>query len=337
MIVLGIETSCDETAVALYGDEGLLAHEVYSQISVHQPFGGVVPEIAARDHIQKILPLISAAMTKCGVKGDELSGIAFTAGPGLVGALMVGASVGRSLAYAWGIPAIPVHHMEAHLMAVMLEEKRPDYPFLALLVSGGHTLLVEVTKFGGYSILGQSIDDAVGEAFDKTAKLLGLPYPGGPSLEKAAVNGVAGKFKFPRPMSNRPGFNMSFSGLKTSVANTVAKIRPLTPRLVADVAYAFQEAAIDSLIIKIRGALDHTGLNELAIVGGVSANGVLRQCCEELMNDRGGAVYYPRLEWCTDNGAMVAYTGYLRLRQQPSSLSDLAIKVKTRWPIDSIE
>jgi N6-L-threonylcarbamoyladenine synthase len=335
MIVLGIETSCDETAVALCGESGLLAHIVYSQIDKHQPYGGVVPEIAARDHVSKLIPLLTQTLEQANISSDQLSAVAYTSGPGLAGALMVGAAVGRSLAYGLGIPAISIHHIEAHLMAVMLEDDKPQYPFLALIVSGGHTLLVNVKSFGDYEILGQSIDDAVGEAFDKTAKLLGLPYPGGPALAQLAVSGNSERFNFPRPMSRHSGFNFSFSGLKTAAVKVSSQLnQPLAFQDKADIASSFQEAAIESLLIKVKQALKETGLKQIAMVGGVSANVLLRKRCAELAHTLGVRVYYPRPEWCTDNGAMVAYTGYLRFSQNEST--GLPIRVKARWPIDSL-
>ncbi len=334
MIVLGIETSCDETAVALYGDNGLLSHRVFSQIPAHQIYGGVVPEVAARDHVVKLLPLIDGALCDAGVSTQDLSAVAYTVGPGLVGALMVGASMGCALAYALKIPAIEIHHMEAHLMAVMMEQESPEYPFLALLVSGGHSLLVQVESFGRYQILGQSVDDAVGEAFDKTAKLLGLDYPGGPALAKLAEVGTPGRFRFPRPMANKPGLNFSFSGLKTAVANKMASFKAASKQDKSDIAYAFQEAAVDTLLTKLKLALEQTGLNQVAVVGGVSANQHLRERCHALLDSFGGKVYFPRLEWCTDNGAMVAFTGYQRCKL--SARDNLRIRVKARWPIDSL-
>ena len=335
MNILGIETSCEETAVAIYGDEGLLAHEVYSQISAHQPYGGVVPEIAARDHVRKLLPLVNRAMKSADIDRGAISAVAYTAGPGLVGALMVGASTGASLAYSLGVPAIPIHHMEAHLMAVMLEEHCPSYPFLALLVSGGHTLLVDVEAFGSYKILGQSIDDAVGEAFDKTAKLLGLPYPGGPALAELALLGRSDAYRFPRPMAHSGCLNMSFSGLKTAAVKAYQDLPSKTcDQSKADIACAFQDAAIDSLLNKVKAAVELTGYRQIAMVGGVSANIELRQRCQDWFASVKGEVFYPRREWCTDNGAMVAYTGYLRANL--TSSSELAIRVTARWPMDTL-
>ena len=334
MKILGIESSCDETAVAIYcQDDGLIAHKIYSQIELHQQYGGVVPELAARDHIRRTIPLVEACLAQAQLTAASITGVAYTAGPGLVGALMVGAAVARSLAYAWRVPAIGVHHMEAHLMAVMLEEERPAYPFVALLVSGGHTLLVEAKAFGQYTLLGESVDDAVGEAFDKTAKLLGLPYPGGPAIEALALSGVPGRFTLPRPMINRPGCDFSFSGLKTQTMTTFAQSSQ-DEQSRADIALAFQDAVVDTLRIKCERALAQTQASRLAVVGGVSANQALRSSLATHLAERGVQVYYPRLAYCTDNGAMVAYTGYLRHRQ--ASESDFAVEVRARWPLTDL-
>ncbi|MZI92629.1 tRNA (adenosine(37)-N6)-threonylcarbamoyltransferase complex transferase subunit TsaD [Vibrio sp. CAIM 722] len=334
MRIIGIETSCDETGVAIYDDEkGLLAHQLYSQIKLHADYGGVVPELASRDHVKKAVPLIKQAMADANLTPADIDGVAYTAGPGLVGALLVGSTIGRSLAYAWNVPAVPVHHMEGHLLAPMLEDTPPEFPFLALLVSGGHTMIVEVRAIGDYKILGESIDDAAGEAFDKTAKLMGLDYPGGPLLAKLAEKGHAGRFKFPRPMTDRPGLDMSFSGLKTFTANTIAA-QGNDEQTRADIAYAFQEAVCDTLVIKCRRALEQTGLKRIVIAGGVSANKALRQALEMLAAKRGGAVYYPRTEFCTDNGAMIAYAGMQRLKN--GDVTDLSLEAKPRWPIDQL-
>jgi N6-L-threonylcarbamoyladenine synthase len=335
MIVLGIETSCDETAVAIYGEAGLMAHEIYSQIVSHQPYGGVVPELAARDHVRKLLPLVQQTLQLAKISPGDVSAIAYTSGPGLVGALMVGAAFGASLAYSWGVPAIEVHHMEAHLMAAMLENKCPQYPFLALLVSGGHTLLVDVRAFGDYVILGQSVDDAVGEAFDKTAKLLGLPYPGGPALAELALSGTSGVYHFPRPMAHAKNLNMSFSGLKTAAVKAFNDLAgTASEQNKADIAIAFQQAAVDSLLIKVRRAVVQTGYSQIAVVGGVSANKHLRHCCNQWAETVGVECFYPRHELCTDNGAMVAYTGYLRAAKNCGS--SLAIKARSRWSLESL-
>ncbi|MCP3699460.1 tRNA (adenosine(37)-N6)-threonylcarbamoyltransferase complex transferase subunit TsaD [Aliivibrio sp. S4TY2] len=335
MRILGIETSCDETGIAIYDDEkGLLAHQLYSQVKLHADYGGVVPELASRDHVKKTIPLIQAALNDAGLTKDDIDGIAYTAGPGLVGALLVGSTIGRSIAYAWDVPAIPVHHMEGHLLAPMLEDVPPAFPFVALLVSGGHTMMVEVKGIGDYQILGESVDDAAGEAFDKTAKLMGLDYPGGPLLSKLAESGTKGRFKFPRPMTDRPGLDFSFSGLKTFAANTIrANDDDLQTR--ADIAFAFQEAVVDTLAIKCRRALKQTGMKRLVMAGGVSANKYLRQELEVMMKKIGGEVFYPRTEFCTDNGAMIAYAGMQRLKN--GETTDLAVQAKPRWPIDQLE
>ncbi|MFP5349687.1 MAG: tRNA (adenosine(37)-N6)-threonylcarbamoyltransferase complex transferase subunit TsaD [Gammaproteobacteria bacterium] len=334
MLVLGIESSCDDTGVALYdGAKGLLAHRLYSQIALHQPYGGVVPELASRDHVQKLLPLVQTVLTAAEKQVGDITAVAYTAGPGLAGALLVGAAFGRSLALARGIPAIGVHHMEAHLLSPLLEPEGPEFPFLALLVSGGHTLLADVERVGRYTILGESIDDAVGEAFDKTAKLLGLGYPGGPAIERLAANGRPGRFNFPRPMVDRPGLDFSFSGLKTAVAQTVAA--GTDAQTAADIAAAFQTAAVDTLAIKCERALADTGHTRLLIAGGVSANRLLRTRLAEIAAKRGARIYYPRLEFCTDNGAMIAYAGYLRLCA--GQHTELAFNVRPRWRLTELE
>lgn len=335
MRILGIETSCDETGIAIYDEEqGLLSHQLYSQVKLHADYGGVVPELASRDHVKKTIPLIKAALKEAGLTSKDIDGVAYTAGPGLVGALLVGATIGRSLAYAWNVPAVPVHHMEGHLLAPMLEDNPPEFPFVALLVSGGHTMMVEVKAIGEYQILGESIDDAAGEAFDKTAKLMGLDYPGGPLLSRLAENGTKGRFKFPRPMTDRPGLDFSFSGLKTFAANTIVA-NDNDDQTRADIAYAFQEAVCDTLVIKCRRALEQTGLKRIVIAGGVSANKQLRISLEALAQKVGGAVYYPRTEFCTDNGAMIAYAGMQRLRN--GEMTDLSVQAQPRWPIDQLK
>lgn len=335
MRILGIETSCDETGIAIYDDEqGIMSHRLYSQIAVHADYGGVVPELASRDHVRKTIPLIKEVLAEANLTPQDLDGVAYTAGPGLVGALLVGCSIGRSLAYGWNLPAVPVHHMEGHLLAPMLEDDVPDFPFVALLVSGGHTMLVRVDGIGKYELLGESVDDAAGEAFDKTAKLLGLDYPGGPVLAKMAESGTKGRFKFPRPMTDRPGLDFSFSGLKTFAANTVAK-EDNAAQTHADIAYAFQEAVVDTLSIKCKRALQQTGLKRLVIAGGVSANKSLREKLEQLTSKLGGQVYYPRPEFCTDNGAMIAYAGLQRLKA--GTHADLTFKATPRWPLDTLE
>ncbi|MDN3378267.1 MULTISPECIES: tRNA (adenosine(37)-N6)-threonylcarbamoyltransferase complex transferase subunit TsaD [unclassified Pseudoalteromonas] len=335
MRILGIESSCDETGIAIYDDEqGLLAHQLYSQVKVHADYGGVVPELASRDHVRKTLPLIDAAFAQAGCTADDIDGIAYTAGPGLVGALLVGTSIGRSLAYGWNIPAVAVHHMEGHLLAPMLEEDVPDFPFIALLVSGGHTMMVKVEGIGQYEVLGESVDDAAGEAFDKTAKLLGLDYPGGPRLAKLAEQGEPKRFIFPRPMTDKPGLDFSFSGLKTAAAITI-RDNDSDEQTKADIAHAFQTAVIDTLVIKCKRALKQTGIKRLVIAGGVSANVELRAQLERVMQGMKGRVYYPRTEFCTDNGAMIAYAGMQRLKA--GQFASLDMKTKPRWPIDSLE
>ena len=334
MRVLGIETSCDETGIAIYdGKLGLLSHVLYSQIPLHADYGGVVPELASRDHIRKTIPLIKQALNEANCDASSIDGVAYTAGPGLAGALLVGAAIGRSLAMAWGKPALAVHHMEGHLLAPMLEETPPEFPFLALLVSGGHTQLVAVEGIGRYQLLGESIDDAAGEAFDKTAKLMGLDYPGGPLLAKLATQGDSKKYKFPRPMTDRPGLDFSFSGLKTSAANVIAK-EGRSAEVQADIAASFQQAVVDTLVIKCERALEQTGYKRLVIAGGVSANTSLREQLAALLKRRGGAVYYPRKEFCTDNGAMIALAGYYRLAA--GQQQDLTIGVTPRWPMQDL-
>jgi N6-L-threonylcarbamoyladenine synthase len=335
MIVLGIETSCDETGVAIYDSaRGLLGDALYSQIDVHAKYGGVVPELASRDHVRKLLPMVNQAIDKSGIYKKDITGVAYTAGPGLVGALLVGATAGRCLAWTWGVPAIGIHHMEGHLLAPMLEADPPGFPFLALLVSGGHTLLVEVDGIGAYRVLGDSIDDAVGEAFDKTATVLGLSYPGGPALAALALQGDPGRFTFPRPMTNRPGLDFSFSGLKTFALNTWRE-SDQTDRDRADIARAFEDAVVDTMAIKCRRALAQTGLQTLVIAGGVGANVRLRARLGELMAKEGGRVCYPRPAFCTDNGAMIAYAGYRRL--QAGQHESLSIKATPRWSLEELQ
>ncbi|CAI2318824.1 N(6)-L-threonylcarbamoyladenine synthase, TsaD subunit [Vibrio parahaemolyticus] len=334
MRIIGIETSCDETGIAIYDDEkGLLAHKLYSQVKLHADYGGVVPELASRDHVKKTIPLIKEALKKANLTSQDIDGVAYTAGPGLVGALLVGATIGRSIAYAWGVPAVPVHHMEGHLLAPMLEDNPPPFPFVAVLVSGGHSMMVEVKGIGEYKILGESIDDAAGEAFDKTAKLMGLDYPGGPLLSKLAEKGTPGRFKFPRPMTNVPGLDMSFSGLKTFTANTIAANGD-DEQTRADIAYAFEEAVCATLAIKCKRALEQTGMKRIVIAGGVSANRRLRAELEKLAKKIGGEVYYPRTEFCTDNGAMIAYAGMQRLKN--GEVADMSVEARPRWPIDQL-
>jgi N6-L-threonylcarbamoyladenine synthase len=343
MRILGIETSCDETGIALYDSQrGLLADALYSQIGLHAEYGGVVPELASRDHIRKTLPLIEQVLSDAACTRQDIDGIAYTVGPGLAGALMVGAMIGRSLAYALGIPAIGVHHMEGHLLAPMLEEEAPPFPFIALLVSGGHTQLVRVDAIGCYRLLGESVDDAAGEAFDKAAKMLGLPYPGGPQMAKLAEQGVVGRFTFPRPMVKHPGLDFSFSGLKTFTLTTVQEQREsnscgdgqLDAQTRADIACAFQQAVVETLVIKCKRALKQESLTRLVLAGGVSANRKLRDCLEIAMKDLGAKVFYARPEFCTDNGAMIAYAGCQRLLA--GQQDDLAINTYPRWPMEQL-
>ena len=342
MIVLGIESSCDETGIALFDNErGLLAHTLHSQIELHAEYGGVVPELASRDHIRYLLPLLEKALLQADIKKSALDGVAYTAGPGLIGALMSGASVGRSLAWALGIPAVEVHHMEGHLLAPMLEDNPPEFPFVALLVSGGHTLLAYVKGIGQYELLGQSLDDAAGEAFDKTAKLLGLGYPGGPALAAMAEKGRQGAYKFPRPMIDRPGVDFSFSGLKTFALNTMQKAAHqvgsdgvLSEQVKADISLAFEEAVVDTLKIKCRRALQQQDCNKLVIAGGVGANKRLRAELAEMIAQLDGELYYPRVEFCTDNGAMIAQVGCFRL--MAGETQALEIDARARWSMQDL-
>ncbi|WP_258806457.1 tRNA (adenosine(37)-N6)-threonylcarbamoyltransferase complex transferase subunit TsaD [Pseudidiomarina sp. CB1] len=335
MRVLGIETSCDETGIAIFDTEhGLLAHQLYSQVKLHADYGGVVPELASRDHVRKTLPLIQAALKQANLTAEQIDGVAYTAGPGLVGALLVGACIGRSLALGWQVPAVAVHHMEGHLLAPMLEDKPPAFPFIALLVSGGHTQLVRVDGIGQYQLLGESVDDAAGEAFDKTAKLMGLDYPGGPRLAALAEQGRADCYKFPRPMTDRPGLDFSFSGLKTFAANTIAAADD-DAQTRADIARAFQDAVVDTLVIKCRRALKETGLKRLVVAGGVSANKELRAQLHAFAEKIGGEVFFPRPEFCTDNGAMIAYAGAQRLAA--GEHVDERVKTYPRWPLEQLK
>ncbi|HZP65473.1 MAG TPA: tRNA (adenosine(37)-N6)-threonylcarbamoyltransferase complex transferase subunit TsaD [Rudaea sp.] len=332
--VLGVETSCDETGVAVFDrDRGLLAHALYSQIAMHNAYGGVVPELASRDHVRKLLPMIRQTLAGAGLRVDELRGIAYTAGPGLIGALLVGASCARALAWALDVPAIGVHHMEGHLLAPLLEADPPEPPFVALLVSGGHSMLVEVAAIGRYRLLGDTLDDAAGEAFDKTAKLMGLPYPGGPALARLAESGTPDRFRFARPMTDRPGLDFSFSGLKTQVL-LAYQAHAHEPAAKADIARAFEDAIVETLLIKCRRALAETGTHRLVIAGGVGANRKLRAQLAAAAERDGFRVYFPRLEFCTDNGAMIALAGALRLG---AGLHDGAeIKVAPRWDLETL-
>lgn len=334
MRILGIETSCDETGIAIYdGEQGLLAQTLYSQTSLHAVHGGVVPELASRDHIKKILPLLQQTLAQADLNLRDINGIAYTIGPGLAGALLVGAAIGRTLGWALNIPAIGIHHMEGHLLAPMLETPQPSFPFVALLVSGGHTLLVKVAGVGQYDILGESLDDAAGEAFDKTAKLLGLPYPGGPALAALAEKGNPDRFSFPRPMTDRPGLDFSFSGLKTYALNTLQS-HSFDETLAADIARAFQDAVVETLAVKCQRALKQTQMTALVVAGGVSANRALRNRLQVIAESCGARVYYPRIAFCTDNGAMIAYAGYQRLRA--GQCDDLSFKIKARWSMEDL-
>jgi N6-L-threonylcarbamoyladenine synthase len=350
MRVIGIETSCDETAVAVYDEvRGLLSHRLYSQIAMHQEYGGVVPELASRDHVRRLLPLVREALADSGSDRSSIDGVAYTAGPGLIGALLAGAGFARSLAYAWGKPAVAIHHLEGHLLAPLLETHAPAFPFLALLVSGGHTKLVDVAGLGRYRILGETLDDAAGEAFDKTAKMLGLPYPGGAALARLAEDGHSGRFIFPRPMLDRPGLAFSFSGLKTA-ALVALRGRVLDDELRADVARGFQEAVVDTLAEKSRRALRASGHRRLVVAGGVGANRKLRERLTAIASESGAELYFPRTEFCTDNGAMIALAGCLRLAATTASSSmavpaagdvedaarGLSLGARARWPLEDI-
>ncbi len=331
MRVIGIESSCDETAVAVYDAErGLLSHRLHSQVALHQAYGGVVPELASRDHVRRLLPLVREALSDAASDRDSISGVAYTAGPGLIGALLVGVGFARSLAYAWDRPAVGVHHLEGHLLAPLLEADPPAFPFLALLVSGGHTQLVDVAGLGRYRIIGESLDDAAGEAFDKTAKLLGLPYPGGAALARLASSGRGGQFTFPRPMLDRPGLEFSFSGLKTA-ALVALRGRILDDQVRADVALAFEDAVVATLVEKSRRALRLTGHRRLVVAGGVGANLALRERLRELGRESGAELYFPRPEFCTDNGAMIALAGCMRL--QAGGAHAVAMPARAIWEL----
>lgn len=335
MRVIGIESSCDETAVAVFDTEqGLLSHRLHSQIALHQAYGGVVPELASRDHVRRLLPLVREALGAAACAVASIDGVAYTAGPGLIGALLTGASFARSLAYAWGKPAVGIHHLEGHLLAPLLEDSPPAFPFLALLVSGGHTQLVDVAGVGRYRILGQTLDDAAGEAFDKTAKMLGLPYPGGAALAQLAESGRSGRFSFPRPMLDRPGLDFSFSGLKTA-ALVALRGRLVDEDLRADIAREFQEAMVDTLAEKARRALATGGYRRLVAAGGVGANRRLRARLDEIARDAGATVYFPRAEFCTDNGAMIALAGALRLGA--GQHQGLAVDARANWELGAQE
>jgi N6-L-threonylcarbamoyladenine synthase len=334
MVVLGIESSCDESGVALYDSErGLIGERLYSQVALHANYGGVVPELASRDHLRKLLPMVRDLLTECRIKRPD--GVAYTAGPGLMGALLVGAGLGRSLAWGWGVPAVAVHHMEGHLLAPLLEPDPPPFPFIALLVSGGHTQLVRVAGLGDYTTLGESVDDAVGEAFDKTAKLLGLGYPGGAALAELAARGDPARFTFPRPMTDRPGLDFSFSGLKTYAMNTI-RAHACSEQDRADIARAFEEAVVDTLVIKCRRALRQGNLQRLVVAGGVGANRRLRDRLGEMAVAEGGRLYYPRIAYCTDNGAMIAQLGALRLAAG-EQVEVAGFAATPRWPLDQLQ
>ncbi|GAB6035310.1 tRNA (adenosine(37)-N6)-threonylcarbamoyltransferase complex transferase subunit TsaD [Galenea microaerophila] len=338
MIVLGIESSCDETGIAIYDtDKGLIADTLYSQIALHAEYGGVVPELASRDHIRKLTPLIQQTLTDAQLSAQQIEGIAYTKGPGLMGALLAGSAVARSLAFAWNIPAIGVHHMEGHLLAPMLEANAPKFPFICLLISGGHTMIVKVEGIGRYEILGDTLDDAVGEAFDKTAKMLGLGYPGGPIVSQMALKGDPNRFQFPRPMVDRPGLDMSFSGLKTFTLNTWLAAKEKgddSAQTQADICRAFELAVADTLKIKCQRALKQTGYQTLVVAGGVSANREIRQQLSDLMEKLDGQAFYPRPEFCTDNGAMIAYAGAQRLLA--GQQEDLSFAANPRWQLTEL-
>ncbi len=332
MKILGIETSCDETGVAIFCEtEGVIENRVYSQIDLHRKYGGVIPELASRDHIRKILPLIKSIFEERHLGKKDINGIAYTAGPGLVGPLLVGASLAKSLALAWGVPSIGVHHMEGHLLATLLTEDPPTYPFIALLVSGGHSQLIACYESQEYQLLGESQDDAAGEAFDKVAKMLGLDYPGGPVIEKLAAKGDPERFSFPRPMTKKPGLDFSFSGLKTAVANEINALARMTSNDKADLAASFQAAALETIRIKCERALDGTGIKSLVVAGGVSANLALRESLKKITHEKNVKIHYPPLDLCTDNGAMIAFAGYKRLCS--GYQEDLTIQVRARWPL----
>ena len=335
MRILAIESSCDESAAAILdADRGLLAHQLFSQIDLHRVYGGVVPELASRDHVRRLLPLVRGVLAEAATSSADLNGVAYTAGPGLIGALLTGASLARSLAYAWKVPALGVHHLEGHLLAPLLEPDPPPFPHVALLVSGGHTMLIEVQAIGSYRLLGETRDDAAGEAFDKTAKLLGLPYPGGPELARLAERGRHGAFDFPRPMVDRPGLEFSFSGLKTAVVHAL-RGREMTDALRADVAEGVQLSIVETLTVKALRALEETGLDTLVVSGGVSANRSLRERLADAARRQGARVYYPRIEFCTDNAAMIAVAGLARLKA--GQHDSLAIEARARWPLESLQ
>ncbi len=337
MKILGIETSCDETGLAVYeAGRGVIAQRLYSQVALHAEYGGVVPELASRDHVRRLLPLLREVLAEAGLEGEHPDGIAWTAGPGLAGALLVGAAVARSLAWTWGIPSIAVHHMEGHLLAPLLETPAPAFPFVALLVSGGHTMLVAVERPGVYRVIGDTLDDAVGEAFDKTASLLGLGYPGGPALERLAATGDPHRFRFPRPMTDRPGLDFSFSGLKTFALNTLQTHEGQgdAGQLRADIACAFQHAVAETMVIKCRRAMRETGMKRLIVAGGVGANRTLRERLSAMAAEEGGETFFPRMEYCTDNGAMIALAGCLRIAD--GQRDGDGFNVSARWGLEEL-
>jgi len=337
-ITLGIESSCDETGIALYhSTKGLLAHSLYSQVELHAEYGGVVPELASRDHVKKLIPLIDKTIKDANITEKDIAGIGYTAGPGLMGALLSGAAVARSLAFAWEIPAVAINHMEGHLLAPMLEKKQPSFPFVCLLISGGHSMIIRVDGIGKYKLLGQTLDDAAGESFDKTAKLLDLGYPGGPLVSKLALKGATNRYKFPRPMVDRPGLDMSFSGLKTYTRNTwlaAVKENDNSEQTKADICRAFEVAVADTLRVKCKRALEQENLNTLVVSGGVSANREIRERLDLLMKKIRGETYYPRLEFCTDNGAMIALAASKRLAAGESK--DLNFACQPRWSLEDL-
>lgn len=335
MRILAIESSCDESAAAVFdGDRGLLAHEVFSQIDLHQIYGGVVPELASRDHVQRLLPMVDRVIARSGESAQTIEGVAYTAGPGLIGALLTGSALARALAHAWSVPSLGVHHLEGHLLAPLLEPDPPPYPHVALLVSGGHTMLIECAGVGRYTVLGETRDDAAGEAFDKSAKLLGLPYPGGPHLARLAERGRQSRYVFPRPMLDRPGLEFSFSGLKTAVLHAVRARPDASEQDRADIALALQDAVVDTLVAKSLRAVASTGLDVLVVSGGVSANRCLRSRLDAAAAKQGVRVYYPRLEFCTDNAAMIAVAGHARL--SAGEHDSVGIRARAQWPLDSL-
>ncbi|MEY3338092.1 MAG: hypothetical protein RL245_1084 [Pseudomonadota bacterium] len=335
MRILAIESSCDESAAAVFdGDRGLLAHEVFSQIDLHQVYGGVVPELASRDHVQRLLPMVDRVLAQSGESANTIEGVAYTAGPGLIGALLTGSALARALAHAWSVPSLGVHHLEGHLLAPLLEPDPPPYPHVALLVSGGHTMLIECAGVGRYTVLGETRDDAAGEAFDKSAKLLGLPYPGGPHLARLAERGRQSRYVFPRPMLDRPGLEFSFSGLKTAVLHAVRARPDASEQDRADIALALQDAVVDTLVAKSLRAVASTGLDALVVSGGVSANRCLRSRLDAAAAKQGVRVYYPRLEFCTDNAAMIAVAGHARL--SAGEHDSAGIRARAQWPLDSL-